>query len=82
MVTRPYYRFSWEYLATKGFVHRDLAARNVLLGDNRVVKVADFGLSRHLYEDAYHTKNAKKLPMKWMPPESIFYQTFTRKSDV
>ena len=58
-------------MATKGFVHRDLAARSVLLGDNKVVKVADFGLSRHLYEDAYQTKNAKKLPMKWMPPESI-----------
>ena len=72
-----------EYLARKGFVHRDLAARNVLVGDNKIVKVADFGLTRHVYEEkVYHAKRNRKLPLKWMSVEAIFDQTFTAQSDV
>ena len=34
-------------------VHRDLAARNVLVGENKVCKISDFGLARGLEEDIY-----------------------------
>ena len=40
-----------KYLADMGFVHRDLAARNVLVNEQMVCKVSDFGLSRVLDED-------------------------------
>ena len=70
-------------MARKGFVHRDLAARNVLVGENKVAKVADFGLTRHVYEEkVYHAKTGRKLPLKWMSIEAIFDQTFTSQSDV
>ena len=35
---------------------RDLAARNVLVGDNNIVKIADFGLARLIKEDEYEAR--------------------------
>lgn len=43
-----------DYLAQKRFVHRDLATRNCLVGDKNVVKIADFGMSRDIYESDYY----------------------------
>lgn len=34
------------FLELQNYIHRDLAARNVLVGENNVCKVADFGLAR------------------------------------
>ena len=37
-------------------IHRDLAARNVLVTENYVMKIADFGLARSVHEDYYYRK--------------------------
>ncbi|KAJ7393787.1 hypothetical protein OS493_003446, partial [Desmophyllum pertusum] len=71
-----------NHLAENDFVHRDLAARNILVGRDNRVKVSDFGLMRQIYEDVYSAKKTKKLPLKWMAPESINDSVFTIKSDV
>ena len=69
-------------MASKGLVHRDLAARNILLGEDRAVKIADFGMLRHTYGEIYEMKHTKKLPIKWTAPEALQSNIYTSKSDV
>ena len=51
---------------------------------NRIVKVADFGLSRDLFSrDYYRIEDGKTpLPVRWMAPESLNRSIFTTTSDV
>ena len=71
-----------KYLASHNFVHRDLAARNCLVGPNYLVKIADFGMSKSLYESHYCIIRGKAfLPIRWMSTE-CFYGKFSQKSDV
>ncbi|KAG8582521.1 hypothetical protein GDO81_008085 [Engystomops pustulosus] len=72
------------YLERQNFIHRDLAARNVLVGENGVYKVADFGLARVFKEedDVYHATKDTKLPLKWTAPEAARSNKFSVKSDV
>ncbi|XP_078575242.1 inactive tyrosine-protein kinase transmembrane receptor ROR1-like isoform X3 [Branchiostoma floridae x Branchiostoma japonicum] len=72
-----------DYLASKHFCHRDLAARNCLVGDNLLIKISDFGLSRDIYSSDYYRVQSKSLlPVRWMPPEAIMYGKFSTDSDV
>ncbi|XP_076597895.1 protein-tyrosine kinase 6b [Chaetodon auriga] len=69
------------YLEEKNSIHRDLAARNVLVGEDNICKVADFGLARVIKEPFYITED-KKIPYKWSAPEAISHGKFSNKSDV
>ena len=42
-----------SYLEEKNFVHRDVRSANILVGENNIVKVADFGLARVIEDDEY-----------------------------
>ncbi|XP_040565036.1 tyrosine-protein kinase Src42A [Lepeophtheirus salmonis] len=70
------------YLESQNYIHRDLAARNVLVGDNNVVKIADFGLARLIKEDEYEARVGARFPIKWTAPEAANYSKFSIKSDV
>uniref|UniRef100_A0A8C4QIT8 Fibroblast growth factor receptor n=1 Tax=Eptatretus burgeri TaxID=7764 RepID=A0A8C4QIT8_EPTBU len=72
-----------EYLASRKCIHRDLAARNVLVTEERLMKIADFGLARDIHHIDYYKKTSNgRLPVKWMAPEALFDRVYTHQSDV
>ncbi|XP_068720911.1 vascular endothelial growth factor receptor 1-like isoform X1 [Montipora capricornis] len=72
-----------EFLASKKCIHRDLAARNVLVGEDYVVKISDFGLAKDVYKNDLYVKTTDGfLPVKWMALESLFLKKYSEKSDV
>lgn len=59
-----------RYLESKNCIHRDLAARNCLVGDDNIVKISDFGMSRE--EEEYIVSGGmKQIPIKWTAPEAL-----------
>lgn len=51
-----------NYLARQGVLHGDLAARNILLADENVVKICDFGFSRWMRPEQDYQKETEVWP--------------------
>uniref|UniRef100_A0A8C2APX2 Tyrosine-protein kinase n=1 Tax=Cyprinus carpio TaxID=7962 RepID=A0A8C2APX2_CYPCA len=70
------------YLELKNCIHRDLAARNCLVGENNVLKISDFGMSRQEDNGIYSSSGLKQIPIKWTAPEALNYGRYSSESDV
>ncbi|XP_063810760.1 tyrosine-protein kinase Fgr isoform X2 [Pseudophryne corroboree] len=70
------------YIERMNYIHRDLRAANILVGDNLICKIADFGLARLIEDNEYTARQGAKFPIKWTAPEAAMYGRFTIKSDV
>jgi subtilisin-like proprotein convertase family protein len=70
------------HLHKANIVHRDLAARNILLSGDGEPKVSDFGLSRPLSETLVGTTKSNIGPIRWMAPESLSFNEYSKASDI
>ncbi|XP_023373778.1 non-receptor tyrosine-protein kinase TYK2 [Otolemur garnettii] len=72
------------YLHAQHYIHRDLAARNVLLDNDRLVKIGDFGLAKAIPEghEYYCVREDGDSPVFWYAPECLKECKFYYASDV
>ncbi|XP_075474175.1 serine/threonine-protein kinase STY46-like isoform X2 [Primulina tabacum] len=69
-----------NYLHQNNIIHRDLKAANLLMDENEVVKVGDFGVARVKAETGVMT--AETGTYRWMAPEVIEHKPYDHKVDV
>ncbi|XP_053351570.1 tyrosine-protein kinase JAK1-like [Clarias gariepinus] len=73
-----------DYLGSQNYIHRDLAARNVLVENETLVKIGDFGLTKSIKdnEEYYTVREEQDSPVYWYAPECLIHRKFYKASDV
>ena len=70
----------------KGIIHRDIKGGNVLVTDNGIAKLSDFGCSKRLVgmctSSLEESLKVIKGSVPWMAPEVIKQSGFGRSSDI
>lgn len=66
-----------EYLASRKVLHGDLAARNILLSDNNVVKICDFGLAKTMYNDNNYKKKGNVSIISWSKNATFYIENYS-----
>lgn len=72
------------YLHSQRYIHRDLAARNVLVENENLVKIGDFGLAKAVPEGSeyYRVKEDGDSPVFWYAVDCLKEGKFSFSSDV
>jgi len=72
-----------SFLHKQDVIHRDIAARNILINAAMIPMISDFGLSREVaIGEEYSSTGKDSLPLKWMAPEALKSNHFTKATDI
>ncbi|KAJ3054784.1 hypothetical protein HK097_000828 [Rhizophlyctis rosea] len=74
-----------EYLHERSIIHRDIKGGNILLDENGVAKISDFGISKkNEYKMAYRYNSRMSIQgsVYWMAPEVIKAKGYSAKVDI
>ena len=71
-----------EYIHSKNIIHRDIKPENLLLSDNLILKITDFGISK-IFEKVKDQKQTTLSPEnKYAAPEIIKTDNYDEKVDI
>lgn len=70
-----------DYAHQKGIIHRDLKPDNILIKENKIVKITDFGISKRIDKTLNITQDFVGTPW-YMSPEQIKNQKTDNRSDI
>lgn len=71
-----------RHLASQQIVHRDLACRNVLVTNQLICKISDYGLARRTEMGPYVKSSRGRMAFKWIALETLAVGESTSQSDV
>ena len=71
------------YIHGQGLVHRDLKPSNIMVDEDRQVRLMDFGLAKHLADDAGLTSDGRMVgTFRFMSPEQILGEPLDARADL
>jgi serine/threonine protein kinase len=71
------------YIHGHGLIHRDLKPSNIMVDEDRVVRLMDFGLAKFISDDAAVTADGRLVgTFRYMPPEQILGEKLDARADL
>ena len=71
------------YLHENRTIHRDIKGANILISEDGVVKLADFGLARYLQSNQYWNYTIKVVTLWYRAPEILLgFRSYNDKIDI
>ena len=71
-----------EYIHSKNIIHRDIKPENLLLSDNLILKITDFGISKIFEKVKDQTQTTLGAENKYAAPEIIKTENYDEKVDI